>query len=122
MARSPIFDEREATTTILFPRSESELTAHLSTNVDELFERLGSSSLASVLVLGFASEHDDLNANLALAERRAQAIARELVTRGVPKGRIIVAGSETRPSDENGSRVELTIVPGSRIAMLQPRH
>jgi outer membrane protein OmpA-like peptidoglycan-associated protein len=122
MARSPAVDERETTAIILFPRGESELAAHLSSDVDELFERLGSSSLASVLVLGFASEHDDLSANLALAERRAQGIARELVTRGVPRDRIVAAGSETRTGDDNGSRVELMIVPGARIAMRQPRN
>jgi hypothetical protein len=119
VARPRIVAEREATATVLFPKGESELAAHLTTIVDELVERAGSGSPAAV-VLGFANEHDDLIANLALAERRAQAIASELVTRGVPKDRIVVAGSEARSNEENASRVEVIIVAGARIAMLEP--
>jgi outer membrane protein OmpA-like peptidoglycan-associated protein len=118
IARSRIFDEREPIVTIPFPRGESELTTHLPADVEELFQRAGSSAPAAVLVLGFAAEHDDLITNLALAERRAHAIARELVTGGVARDRIIVAGSEAHPSDEAPSRVEVMIVAGSRLAML----
>jgi hypothetical protein len=118
IARSRIVDEGEATATIRFAKGEGEPAGHLPAYVDELVSGAASGSPKAVLVLGFANDHHDLNANLALAERRAQTIARELVTRGVPRDWIIVAGSETRPNDEGGSRVEVTIVPGSRIAML----
>jgi type IV pilus biogenesis protein CpaD/CtpE len=117
IARSRVVDEAEATATIRFAEGESEPAAHLPAYVDELVEGAASGSSKAVLVLGFANDHDDLNTNLALAERRAQAIARELVTRGVPRDRMIVAGSETRPNEEGGSRVEVTIVPRSRLAM-----
>jgi hypothetical protein len=118
IAQSRIVDEGEATATIQFAKGESEPAAHLPAYVEELVDGATSGSPKAVLVLGFANDHDDLNANLALAERRAQAIARELVTKGVPRDRMIVAGSETPPNDEGGSRVEVTIASGSRIAML----
>jgi outer membrane protein OmpA-like peptidoglycan-associated protein len=114
-----IFDEPEATATILFPKGESELTSHLPTAVNDLFERARSRPPATVLVLGFANEHDDLNTNLALAERRARTIAGELGAKGVPRDRIVVVGSEAPSNQENAARVEIVIVAASRLAMLE---
>jgi hypothetical protein len=68
---------------------------------------------SSIVVIGLARELAALEDNLALAEQRARAIARQLVDLGIVRERIVVAAAESGATAEDAWDCEVRFMAGS---------
>jgi outer membrane protein OmpA-like peptidoglycan-associated protein len=89
-------------TTILFAVGSSDLDGAAMQTLDALTVALSRARAASVTVEGLANDHHHLQTNLDLADRRAQAVARHLATRGIGNTRYVTIGRESSPDDPRG--------------------
>jgi hypothetical protein len=71
---------------------------------------LASNPRTRIVVVGFANDRRDLEENLALAERRARTVARQLMAWTVTERQITVAAVEAPPGDEDGTRCEVDVI------------
>jgi ABC-type nitrate/sulfonate/bicarbonate transport system substrate-binding protein len=77
---------------LVFPRGTASLTSTSQLTLDELVEKLATWPQYYVIVRGNASLLGDLEANKALASRRAKATEEYLIRNGVSPGRIRAVG------------------------------
>ena len=96
--------------TILFPGGSSDLDGAAMRTLDALSVALSRARADSVSIEGLANEHHHLQTNLDLGERRAQAVARYLASRGVGRTRYVTIGRESSADD-----------PLGRACIIEPR-
>jgi outer membrane protein OmpA-like peptidoglycan-associated protein len=104
---------------ILFDFDSSVLRANARANLNELATSLGDmSDDVELLIAGHTDSVGTEDYNFALSERRAQAAADHLITRGIPPAKINITGlGETEPVASNDTaegrqlnrRVEIAI-------------
>ncbi len=103
---------------VLFATNQAALLPGAQTRLDDVAGALLEAKERSVLVEGHTDSRGTRDANLALSQRRAEAVRSYLVARGYPAGKIEARGiGEERPVEENGTtegrannrRVEIVI-------------
>lgn len=86
---------------ILFESGSAEVSELDGAMVADIADWVDDHPYGRIVVEGHASREGALVANLALSERRAQAVADALVDAGIPVGRItVVASGEEEPISE----------------------
>jgi hypothetical protein len=109
-SRAPTVEQADLPWVVLrFAPGEADLADGLPLEIDRLLGRPGG-PLPSLLVMGFANESSDFDANLRIAESRAHHVADALRFRGISRDRILIAWSEAAMDDEVGGRVEVVLV------------
>ena len=113
---------------LLFPSGQSELTPIARQNLDRVADAIAQQpDNPSVSIEGYTDAQGSADQNKRLSQKRAQAVANQLMARGVDKSRISVAGKgESAPVADNDSaegrannrRVEIVLGRGRRRAAL----
>jgi ABC-type nitrate/sulfonate/bicarbonate transport system substrate-binding protein/outer membrane protein OmpA-like peptidoglycan-associated protein len=93
-----------------FVRGSSRLSGTSESDLDELAKRLAGLPTSYVRVVGHARADGDPQANLQLANERAQATLQRLVAAGVPETR--VRAEAAKPTGEGGESQSVTFVLG----------
>jgi outer membrane protein OmpA-like peptidoglycan-associated protein len=108
LAGSEPAPRRFAVDELSFPTGSAQVPAAAGTALDELAATLEANPDAKIRVEGFADSSGDPQANLALSQRRADAVRRELVGKGVPADRIeaVGMGSEAPGATAGGAAGE----------------
>jgi len=103
---------------VLFSSGRSELAAGSQVNLDKLVAALANAPDRKLLIEGFTDSQGSDDMNLALSQRRADAVASYLSSRGIARDRISstgrgeafpVAGNEIPAGRQLNRRVEVTI-------------
>lgn len=117
-------DERGTVLTLsgslLFPSGSSTLTPEAQRRLEEISQALAQDENRNILVQGFTDSTGSEELNLALSQRRAEAVRQFLVSKGVPPERVQAQGfGEAQPIAPNKSpegrannrRVEIVLEP-----------
>ncbi len=108
---------------LLFPTNSAELSPAAKPKLDELAAVLRAKPEANdVIAKGFTDDTGDAAFNMALSQRRAQAVSDYLASQGVPKDRIMTRGlGEANPISKKNTvegravnrRAEIEVRPAS---------
>ena len=89
---------------ILFPFDSADLQTEGRSNLRQLADSLEENPRTEVMIVGHADATGRPTYNQGLSERRAQAAADYLVSQGIPRGRLRIAGrGESEPVASNAS-------------------
>ena len=111
-----------AARTLRFEESSAALAAGGSELLDEVAAALRPCYGAIIAVTGHTDNSGDEPANVVLSERRAAAVERALVARGIPEGNLRVSGlgsaqpvAGLAPTDPANRRIEFSVVARQRV-------
>jgi outer membrane protein OmpA-like peptidoglycan-associated protein len=105
---------------LLFPSGQSELTPSARQSLDGVAYVIAQQPDTKLLVEGYTDAHGGEQQNQRLSEKRAQAVADDLISRGVDRDRLSVVGrGESDPIGDNDNaegrasnrRVEIVAAP-----------
>jgi outer membrane protein OmpA-like peptidoglycan-associated protein len=89
---------------VLFPTNQASLLSGAETRLDEVAAALVGAKECSVMVEGHTDSRGSRDGNVALSQRRADAVRSYLISRGYPAGKIEARGlGEERPVAENAT-------------------
>jgi outer membrane protein OmpA-like peptidoglycan-associated protein len=97
---------------LYFEQDQAWPIGTLGPRLAPVLARLKADPDRKALVSGFHDRHGSTERNVALAQKRAQAVRRALIREGVPAERILLARPQQSPgsgSDREARRVEVTI-------------
>jgi outer membrane protein OmpA-like peptidoglycan-associated protein len=111
---------------VLFATNQASLLAGAQTRLDDVAGALAGASERAVVVEGHTDSRGAREANLALSQRRADAVRSYLVSRGLPADRVAARGiGQERPVADNGTaegrannrRVEIVVERASHSSL-----
>ena len=87
---------------VYFDVDKSNVQSQYHSKLDGFADKINQSAKVVILVLGHTDSDGDSKYNLALSQRRSEAVKRYLIKQGVDKDRIVIKSyGEERPAEEN---------------------
>jgi len=117
--------EKVLDATELFDFDSAKLSAGGMAELDELVQATGGGTVATITVTGHADRIGNDDYNMKLSQRRANAVADYMISKGVPAGSITAIGKgESEPvvqcDDPNWKALVACLAPNRRVLVAYP--